>query len=134
MALFLPPAQDGYLPYWLLLISAVSTANSVQCYLTQTYTARVYSSPLRPVNPLSGRTFGTWTFLSGVVRLYAAYHIADPLLYQLALWTYGVALAHFATEWLVFGTARWGKGLAGPVLVSTGTLAWMLTQWGWYVR
>lgn len=86
------------------------------------------------MNALSARTFGTWTFLSAVVRLYAAYNITDPLIYQLAVWTYGIAFGHFVTEWLVFGTAKWGAGLAGPVFVSTGTLAWMVTQWGWYVR
>jgi hypothetical protein len=68
------------------------------------------------------------------VRLYAAYNIEDPVVYQLALWTYGIAFAHFLSEWLVFGSARWGRGLASPVVVSTFTLTWMLAQWGNYVR
>ena len=44
-----------------------------------------------------------------------------------------VAFAHFGSEWLVFGTARWGKGLAGPVFVATGSLAWMVLRWDEYV-
>lgn len=106
----------------------------MQAYSSIKLTSRVYSSPLRPVTALSTRTFGTWTFLSAIIRLYAAYNLSDPLIYQLTLWTYAVAFFHFATEWLVFGTARWGAGLAGPVIVSTGSLAWMLSQWGWYVK
>jgi len=87
-----------------------------------------------PVNELSARTFGTWTALSSIVRLYAAYHIHEAAVYELALWTFGLAFAHFASEWLVFGTARWGKGLAGPVFVSTVTGTWMLVQWSNYVK
>lgn len=56
------------------------------------------------------------------------------MVYQLALWTFVVAFAHFGMEWLVFGTARWGWGLAAPVFVATGSLAWMLLQWEGYVR
>ncbi|KAF2188576.1 ergosterol biosynthesis protein-like protein [Zopfia rhizophila CBS 207.26] len=152
------PAFEGLLPKWLLLVSVISVANSIQAYATLTYTQRVYnnvtapsppksapsrmlkqsstSSPETPslVTPLSARTFGTWTFLSSIIRLYAAYHIDEPLIYQLALWTYGVAWAHFMSEWWVFGTTRWGKGLAGPVFVSSGSLMWMWLQWGFYVK
>ncbi|KAJ9635797.1 ergosterol biosynthesis protein [Coniosporium tulheliwenetii] len=141
--------------FWYTSVSIVSVANSIQAYAILTYTARVYSgttsptsknaslkpSPttpnlttVSPVTPLSARTFGTWTLLSSIIRLYAAYHIDNPVVYQLALWTYAVAGFHFFSEWLYFGTARWGAGLAGPVFVSTGSLAWMLSQWGWYVR
>lgn len=136
-------------------ISVVSIANSIQAYVSLAGTKEVYSGtpdavssskplpdgiPARtakadssPVTGLSARTFGTWTALSSIIRLYAAYHINDPLVYELALWTFGLAFGHFAIEWLVFGTARWGRGLAGPVLVSTGTGAWMLAQWSSYV-
>ena len=86
------------------------------------------------VNHLSSRTFGTWTFLASIIRLYAAYNISNPLMYQLALWTYVIALAHFASEWLVFGTAKMGKGLIGPLCVSSGTLVWMLLQWEVYLN
>jgi len=138
---YLPP-HEGLLPKWLLLVSVISIGNSIQAYNTLHYTARVYSgsailpgskTPLNPVTALSARTFGTWTFLSSVIRLYAAYYIDNSAVYQLALWTYVVAFGHFVSEWLYFGTARWGKGLAGPVAVSTGSLVWMYLQWGWYV-
>ncbi|KAL8651770.1 MAG: hypothetical protein Q9226_004557 [Calogaya cf. arnoldii] len=128
------PQNEGFLQYWLLLLSVVSIGNSVQSYLTTSYTRRVYSAPETTVTPLHARTFGTYTALASIIRLYAAYNITDPMLYQLALWTYVVALGHFYSEWLVFGTARWGKGLAGPVVISVSSLTWMVVQWGAYIR
>jgi Erg28 like protein len=121
----------------------MAVGNSIQAYSTLTYTKRVYSAltksdpdskPASPVTPLSGRTFGTWTFVSALIRLYAAYNIDNPQMYQLALWSYVVAFGHFASEWLVFGTAKWGAGLAGPVMVSSVSMVWMLAQWGFYVK
>ncbi|KAI4235294.1 MAG: hypothetical protein LQ349_003256 [Xanthoria aureola] len=128
------PQHEGFLQYWLLLLSVVSIGNSVQSYLATSYTRRVYSAPETTVTPLHSRAFGTYTALASIIRLYAAYNITDPMLYHLALWTYVVALGHFYSEWLIFGTARWGKGLAGPVIISVGSLAWMVSQWRMYVR
>jgi hypothetical protein len=82
---------------------------------------------------LTARIFGTWTLLSSVIRLYAAYYISNPQIYQIAFATYAIAFFHFYSEWLVFGTAKWGKGLAGPAIISVGTMAWMWTQWDYYV-
>jgi hypothetical protein len=65
--------------------------------------------------------------------MYAAYNINDGRFYSLAMWVYAVAWMHFVSEWLVFRTAKWGEGLAGPVIVSTGSLIWMFVQWGSYV-
>ncbi|KAL2356415.1 ergosterol 28 [Cryomyces antarcticus] len=143
---YLPPG-DGLLPRWLLLVSTIALGNSIQAYTTLHYTQRLYSGPspttpststtapsTSPATPLQARTFGTWTFLQSLVRLYGAYHISDPLMYELVLWTYGIAFAHFVSEWLVFRTARWGVPLAFPVAISTGSLVWMVAQWGWYVR
>lgn len=53
--------------------------------------------------------------------------------YQLAIWAYIVAFAHFGSEWAVFKTTRWGLPIAGPIFISTGTLVWMFTQWDAYV-
>jgi hypothetical protein len=80
--------------------------NSVQNYTTLKLTRRVYSQRPQDVNALSSRTFGTWTFLSAVVRAYAAYNIANSAVYDICMWSYAIAGAHFVSEWLLFGTAR----------------------------
>lgn len=38
------------------------------------------------------------------------------------------------SEWLIFGTTRLGKPLAGPLVVANASLIWMFLQWGWYVK
>lgn len=77
--------------------------------------------------------FGTWTFLSCVVRLYAAYRIDVKEVYVLALWSFVIALVHFGSEFLFYGTMKAGKGLV-PVLVVAGvSVSWMLMQWDFYV-
>ena len=63
-----------------------------------------------------------------MVRVYAAYNIATPAVYDICLWSYVVAFAHFFSEWLVFKTARLNEGLLGPVLVSTMSILWMASQ------
>ncbi|KAF7914698.1 uncharacterized protein EAF01_001104 [Botrytis porri] len=145
------PQHEGVLPQWLLFISVTSLFNTVQCYLTLHFNAQIYNAvpksntPLSPgtsqsyplttsATPLSSRTFGTWTLLTAVVRLQTAYYISNPQIYQLGYATFLVAWLHFMGEWWVFGTTKMGKGLAGPVAVSTGTLIWMSVQWGSYVR
>jgi len=142
------PQHEGLLPKWLLLVSIISVGNSMQAYLTTSYSSQVYlgppisskpataydPAPNSPVTPLSSRTFGTWTLIQSLIRLYAAYYIDNAQIYQMAFLTYLVAWCHFMSEWQVFGTARWGKGLAGPVIISTGSLVWMWMQWGFYVQ
>ncbi|KAI9934799.1 hypothetical protein ASPWEDRAFT_44323 [Aspergillus wentii DTO 134E9] len=127
---YLPPFE-GYLPKWLFLVSAVSAANSLQAYLSEHYAASLYNgrtSDGRPyTNALSGRTFGTWTFLSAVVRMYAAYNITTPISYDLAAWSFGIALCHFVGE-VAFGSAHIKGRFVSPLIVASSTLAWMLTQ------
>ena len=143
----------------------MAIGNSIQAYVTLSYTSRIYSedpsmdfrqkeirrsareknsasaypsnTPLAPdstVTALQARTFGTFTLIQSLVRLFAAYHISDPAFYQLGVCTYAVAFGHFMAEWWYFGTAKWGAPLAGPIIVSTGTLLWMWLQWGFYVQ
>ncbi|KAG9238937.1 Erg28 like protein-domain-containing protein [Amylocarpus encephaloides] len=141
------PQHEGILPHWLLFVSIVALGNSLQAYLTTSYSSQVYLGPspspaqsslppgaLSPTTPLSSRTFGTWCVIQSFVRLYAAYYISNPQIYQMAFLTYVVAWSHFMSEWWVFGTARWGRGLAGPVVIATGSLVWMWVQWEFYIK
>ncbi|KAH8752347.1 Erg28 protein [Hyaloscypha finlandica] len=145
------PQHEGLLPKWLLFVAITAFGNTIQSYTTLSFTSRVYGGPTsfptvpnptpttppslnRQVTPLSSRTFGTWSLIQAFVRLYAAYNIDNPAFYQLAYLTYLVAFGHFMSEWFYFGTCRWGKPLAGPAVVSTGTLVWMWWVWGDYVQ
>ncbi|KAL7269837.1 ergosterol biosynthesis protein [Rhizina undulata] len=127
------PQAPGLLPKWLLFVSIVAMGNSIQTYSTLHFTRRVYSARPHDVNTLSSRTFGTWTFLSAIIRAYAAYNVSNGAVYDIALWSYIIAGVHFISEWLIFGTANLGAGLAGPLVVSTTSVAWMLTQRDWYL-
>lgn len=93
------------------------------------------------VTGLQARTFAVWTALSGVVRLYAAYNINQKMcvldlhfitrtsahamcfvmsrIYDLTLFTYLFAFAHFGSELLIFRTASFGPGALSPVIVSS---------------
>lgn len=95
--------------------------------------AKAAKSSPSPVTPLSARTFGTWTAITAIIRLYAAYHIKETAVYELALWSFGIAWLHFVSEWMVFQTTRLGPGLIGPLIVSTGSLVWMSMQRDYYL-
>lgn len=112
----------------------MSVGNTIQAYMTTKNTREVYLRSGSETSALSSRIFGTWTIVSAVIRLYAAYNISNPQLYQLAIWAYAIAWGHFVSEWLIFKTAAWGRGLTGPIFISTGSLVWMLSQWGYYVQ
>ncbi|KAF6240968.1 hypothetical protein HO173_000761 [Letharia columbiana] len=127
------PQGEGWLPSWLLLVSVVSVGNTIQAYTTTKNTREVYLHSGSETSALSSRIFGTWTIVSAIIRFYTAYNISNPQLYQLAMWAYAIAWSHFMSEWLLFKTAGWGRGLAGPILISTGSLVWMFSQWGYYV-
>jgi len=135
------PQHEGLLPWWLLLVSVTACGNTFQAFTSLYPTRRVYpgsstSSPpnVSPVTPLQARTFGVWTLLSAAVRLYAAYYIDNPQVYELTLFTYVLAWGHFLSEWLVFGSTSLGAGLMGPLVVSNVSLVWMVMQWRFYVE
>jgi len=147
------PENSGFLPYWLLVVwsilptsnvpteqgaqvAAFSALNITQCYKSSKFARRTFDGPASAaeVTPFAGRLFGSWSFLSGLIRIYAAYNIQDRNLYFLALCTYLIVLSHFTTELLIYGTMKIGKGLAPPLFVATTSVVWMLAQWSFYVN
>ncbi|CCC70245.1 hypothetical protein NCAS_0E01750 [Naumovozyma castellii] len=126
----LPP---GYLPKWLLFISVVSIFNSIQTYISGLkLTRRVYSRKPAETTPLSARTFGTWTFVSCIIRLYGAFYLNEPHIYQLAFISYIIAWVHFGFELLIFRTCNFDSGFMGPLVVATTSLVWMYFQKEFY--
>ncbi len=94
----------------------------------------------RAVTPLSSRTFGVWTFLSGVLRMYTAYDITNKRwvsklhmlrtlaerrllhalsLYDLSLISYILVVLHFTSELLIFRTAKMQRGVLAPLIVGS---------------
>ncbi|ODV93202.1 hypothetical protein PACTADRAFT_51819 [Pachysolen tannophilus NRRL Y-2460] len=127
------PTTPGLLPKWILFISVVSIFNSIQSYIGGlSMTRRVYENRPQEVTPLSARTFGTWTLFSAIIRCYGAYHLTDENVFNITLYSFLIAIAHFSLEWLIYGTCKFGKGLLGPLVVSTSSIAWMTLQRDYY--
>jgi len=127
------PAHNGYLPKWQLLVAVTALGNTVQAFLGLATTRRIYNLQPGLVTPLSSRTFGVWTILSSIVRFYAAYHINEKAVYDIAMWTYLIAFAHFASEVLIFRTATIKGPTVAPFIVATTSLVWMFLQYDFYV-
>ncbi|CAL9728982.1 ergosterol biosynthetic protein 28 [Monosporozyma unispora] len=124
---------EGYLPKWLLFISVVSIFNSIQTYISGlTLTRKVYSKKPEQTTKLSARTFGTWTFISCVIRLYGSLFLNEPHIYQLTMISYAVALFHFASELLIFKTCSFDAGFISPLIVASTSLIWMYNQVQYY--
>ncbi|KAL8741062.1 MAG: hypothetical protein Q9190_006291 [Brigantiaea leucoxantha] len=129
------PSHPGLLPYWQLLLSTLAIFNTVIVYISKDNALRTYTGPhaRHQVTDLTSRLFGTWNALAGVVRLLAAYNIDDRAVYMLSLATYVIALAHFSTEWWIFGTTQAGPGMWRILPFPVITITWMILQWDFYV-
>ncbi|KAK8060038.1 transmembrane domain-containing protein [Apiospora saccharicola] len=86
------------------------------------------------VTPLAARLFGTYTLISAIVRLYASYHLNLEPVYMMAMSTYLVALAHFATEYFFYKTYYMGGPQLMPFLFATSGTVWMVMQKSYYVE
>lgn len=86
------------------------------------------------VTPLTARCFGTWTFITSIVRLYAAYNLRFGPVYDIAIWTYVVALGHFTSELLIFKSMTLGKPQIFPLIFATTALIWMPSVRDFYVQ
>ncbi|KAH9945250.1 Erg28-like protein [Epithele typhae] len=128
------PAGPGWLPTWQLVVAVTATLNTASNVASLAPSRRLYTGMAAFVNPLQARTFAIWTLTSAAVRFYAAYNIHNKLIYDLALFTYLFAFFHFASEILIFKTAKLAGPAISPVLVASSSLIWMLTQYKFYVQ
>ncbi|KIS70624.1 uncharacterized protein UMAG_01789 [Mycosarcoma maydis] len=124
---------DGLLPRWLLVVAATAAINGASNIVNPRASAKVYSSPNAQITPLSARLFGIWNFTSAVIRFYAAYNINDKIAYELCMWSFAIALAHFISETFIYKTAKLGPGIVSPLIVASSSLTAMYLQYGAYI-
>lgn len=86
------------------------------------------------VTPLAARLFGTYTLISAIVRIYACYNLHLAPVYNIALWTYIVALVHFGSEWAFYRTAYLSPPVLFPFFFASVGIVWMSSQYGFYVE
>ncbi|CBQ72010.1 related to ERG28-involved in synthesis of ergosterol [Sporisorium reilianum SRZ2] len=125
---------DGVLPRWLLVVAAMAHLNGANNFIKPSFSAKVYSTAGTQITPLSARLFGVWNFTSAIIRGYAAYNIHDKVAYELCMWSFVIALAHFISETLVYKTAKLGPGMISPLIVASSSLTAMYLQYGSYVH
>lgn len=113
-----------------LVVGCFALYNGMQCFVPgMRVTDKIYANRKDQVTPLMCRMMGTWTLTSAMVRMYAAWHIYDPVVYQMCLWTYAIALGSFLTEVFIYRTAPLtSPGVFPALIVSTVMLAVMLSQ------
>ncbi|KAK0721582.1 hypothetical protein B0T26DRAFT_749087 [Lasiosphaeria miniovina] len=86
------------------------------------------------VTPLTARVFGNYTFLAGVIRVYASFSPENASLYQLALLTHGVAALSFTSELLIFKTMKFTGPQGFPFAAAYLGGLWMTLQYSHYVQ
>ncbi|KAN0093219.1 Erg28 like domain containing protein [Tylopilus felleus] len=129
------PQTEGLLPKWQLIVATMAIFNTVQNFTTLKLTRKLYKGVApASVTALQARTFAAWTLTSAIVRGYAAYNIHSKVVYDMALFTYLIAFAHFTSELFIFRTAKLKSPALSPVVVSTVSLVWMLQQYEFYVK
>lgn len=133
----LPPISSGLLPYWLLLVTALASGNALSNFLDHKIASKVYSSRHgnSQITPLSSRLFATWNLTSAIIRGYAVWNIGNRQVYELTIGSFGLALGHFLLEVGVYKTSLIkSPGVISPLVVSSGSLIWMVSQYGYYVK
>ncbi|SPO23298.1 related to ERG28 - involved in synthesis of ergosterol [Ustilago trichophora] len=111
-----------------------SQLNGATNFFNHKASAKVYSSAGLQITPLSARLFGIWNFTSAIIRAYTAYNIHDKVAYELCMWSFVIALAHFISETFIYKTAKISPGIISPLIVASSSLTAMYLHYGAYVR
>ncbi|RJE23018.1 Erg28 like protein, partial [Aspergillus sclerotialis] len=106
--------------------------HSIVTYVRPAASLTQFSGPAAPVrDSLTAHLYGVKNFYTCLIRIYTAYHISNPQLYDLAMWTYAGVFMLYTSELLIFRTARI-KEATYPLLLSVFALTWMISQRRWY--
>ncbi|KAH0423065.1 hypothetical protein CcaCcLH18_12436 [Colletotrichum camelliae] len=129
------PKSEGYLSYFLVYQGLSALAHSTVCYLKDPNVSMVsFSGHARPPpTKLQAHLYGIKNVYTGLIRLYAAYNISNPQLYDLAAWTSAGVLFLYLTEFSIWNTVR-ARELTFPLVTASANLIWMLWARGYYLQ
>ncbi|KAH7150698.1 ergosterol biosynthesis protein-like protein Erg28 [Fusarium sp. MPI-SDFR-AT-0072] len=129
------PAHAGLLPYFLIYASVSAAIHTAVCYLyTPTASLVQFQGPTRPVpHGLLARVYGVKNIYTSLIRIYAAYHIANRQVYELAMCTFAGVLLLYGSEWLVYRTVR-TREVVFPLVTASLGLIWMFVQRDFYLH
>ncbi len=104
------------------------------CYLAAPAAAlKQFSGPERPApTGLLARVYGVKNVYTALIRAYAAYHITNPQVYELAMWTFAGVLFLYGSELVVYRTTRL-RECSFPFVLAGTALSWMVVQKDWYL-
>ena len=98
---------------------------------------RVYDNLARPVlakaaSHLQVRTFATWTLTSNMLCFICAANLGQSAIYDATLGSFFIAFGHFALEFFKYKSVK--RGVTFPAIVSTTSIAWMLSRRDAYIN
>lgn len=112
----------------------MATVHSFVCYLSPPSAAlKQFSGPQHPPpTPLLAHVYGVKNVYTSLIRAYAAYHVNNQALYDLAIFTYVGVLFLFVTELLLWKTVRVREAVFPFINAGVGLL-WTMTAREWYL-
>lgn len=93
-----------------------------------------FSGPNRPPpTALLAHVYAVKNSYTAAIRLYAAYHISNPQLYELAMFSLIGVLFLYTTELFIWRTARL-KECVFPFIFAGSGLIWMIATKDFYLQ
>ncbi|RAK81549.1 uncharacterized protein BO72DRAFT_492380 [Aspergillus fijiensis CBS 313.89] len=130
---WLPPYEEGLLPYFLLYSTLATLTHSLATYLRPLPSIQAFTGPNAPArSPLLAHVYGLANLLAAGIRGAAAYHIHVAPVYDLALLSFGAVLGFYVAEVGVWRTVRVREGVV-PVVAAGVGVVWMEWARGGYV-
>ncbi|EDV23692.1 putative ergosterol biosynthetic protein 28 [Trichoplax sp. H2] len=111
---------------WIGMIATIAFVNSTQCYLQGEFVHQRMYTETKEATLLQARTFGTWTLLASVIRIYCAFDIYNKTLYMVTFWSFIIVLAHLLAECYIYHTAAFTPGVIAPLIISSLSSVWMI--------
>lgn len=120
----------------MLTISQTSVSafiHAVVCYfaLPKTALAAFRGPSAPPPQGLLARVYAVKNVYTAMIRLYAAYDLTNPAVYDLTIVTFIGVLGLYVSERFVYGTVAHRESMFPFVTAGTG-LIWMVMQRGHY--